>query len=430
MIDRLRGNLFFVPMLFVLGGVLLGLAMVALDDRIGARSSDLPLGLASTVQSARAVVSTIAGATITVAGIAFSVSLLVIQQAAAQYSPRAVHGIFRDSFNKRVMGVVVGTFTYCLVVLRSIRSGIDGRDATVPNLSVGVAVVLGIASILAILAFINHSAHRLEVSELLRVSTIDTLQEARRTWSDEQDGPRGVDAQTWIPPSAALVVRTIDWGWVQRFDPDELLTIAPVAGVIRLDTYTGRFVLPGSTLCTIWPAPDDGDAACRQVRRAVQLGPARTIAQDPTYGARQLADIGLRALSPGVNDPTTAEEAIQHLGVALTTCLRCEIPDVITRHGRTLLAPGAPGPGDLLELAFGQLTAAAGTHPAVCVTLIDVLHEVREALEHDGITRCSSLLRERAELVVRSCGGDRVLEDQRRAVVRAYERFDGGRSVN
>jgi hypothetical protein len=101
-------------MLSVLAGIGLGLSALAVDSRIGEHSGGLPLGLTSTVESARSVLSTIAGATITFAGIAFSISLLVIQLASSQYSPRVVHTLFRDPFNKRVMGLVVGTFTYCV----------------------------------------------------------------------------------------------------------------------------------------------------------------------------------------------------------------------------------------------------------------------------------------------------------------------------
>ncbi len=115
--ERLRASLFFVPLIAVVGAVALGLIGVALDGRLDRRAATLPLGLTSTVDSARVRLSTIAGATITFAGIAFSVSLLLIQQASSQYSPRVVHTLFRDPFNKRVMALVVGTFTYCLVVL-------------------------------------------------------------------------------------------------------------------------------------------------------------------------------------------------------------------------------------------------------------------------------------------------------------------------
>src|SRR5665811_2460524 len=115
--DRLRSSLFFVPMLFVIGGGAGGELMLLADRSI----NNVPDRLTATVDSARSVLSVIAGATLTFAGVAFSVSLLLISLASSQYSPRVVHGLFRDPFNKRIMGIVIGTFMYCLIVLRSVR---------------------------------------------------------------------------------------------------------------------------------------------------------------------------------------------------------------------------------------------------------------------------------------------------------------------
>ena len=184
--ERIRTSLFFVPMLAVIAAIALGAGGLAMDRRLGSRDVDLPFGLASTVESARALLSTIAGATITFAGIAFSVSLLIIQRASSQYSPRVVHTLFRDPFNKRVMALVIGTFTYCLVVLRSVRSALDdGGDPVIPNVSVAVAVVLGIATVLAIVAFINHSAHAMDVSKILERIRGEAIEQIRVSWTDD-----------------------------------------------------------------------------------------------------------------------------------------------------------------------------------------------------------------------------------------------------
>lgn len=144
--EHVRGSLFYVPMLFIIGAVVVGEVALAVDARV----EGIPDRLTATVDSARQVLSVIAGATLTFAAIAFSVSLLLISLASSQYSPRVVHGLFRDPFNKRVMGVVVGTFTYCLIVLRSVRGPLEqSGDPIVPSISILLAVVLGVVSILS-----------------------------------------------------------------------------------------------------------------------------------------------------------------------------------------------------------------------------------------------------------------------------------------
>jgi len=125
LMERVRASLFFVPVMGVVISIVGAAFTIWIDSRLDLRGSDVPLGVTSTVASARAVLTTVAGATISFAAIAFSISLLIIQQASSQFSPRVVHTLFRDPFNKRVMGLVMGTFTYCLVVLRSVRASAE-----------------------------------------------------------------------------------------------------------------------------------------------------------------------------------------------------------------------------------------------------------------------------------------------------------------
>jgi len=314
-LERFRASLFFVPMLAVFGSITLGFASLALDRHIDMSGTDLPFGFTSTVNSARALLSTIAAATMAFAGIAFSVSLLIIQLASSQYSPRVVHTLFRDPYNKRVMALVVGTFTYCIIVLRSVRSPLEqSGDAVIPNVSVAVAVVLGITTILAIVAFINHSAHAMDVSEILERIRHEAVAHVKREWSPSEAGTQaaadGQQPTASTDGMSSFVIRFDRSGWLQQLDADALLECVPQGGVMRLVTYPGRYVIEGTPLCTLTPRPDDEDAVARHVCTSVVVGATRTMQQDTSYGLRQLADIALKALSPGIKDPTTAQDAI------------------------------------------------------------------------------------------------------------------------
>ncbi|MBA2279995.1 MAG: DUF2254 domain-containing protein [Acidimicrobiia bacterium] len=307
--ERVRASLFFVPMLAVIGAIAFGLVALGLDGHIDP-ATDLPLGFTSTVDSARVVLSTIAGATITFAGIAFSISLLTIQLASSQYSPRVVHTLFRDPFNKRVMALVVGTFTYCVVVLRSMRSSLeDGGDPNIPNLSVAIAVVLGITTILAIVAFINHSAHTMDISEILERVEHDAIVHIRDEWTSAGTGDGRHDPVPTVE-EPVHIVRFERSGWVQQVDLDKLLECAPDDTLVRLDTFPGRYAVEGTPLCALSLPPENREQTERGLRNAIGLGGTRTMQQDVSYGLRQLADVALKALSPGINDPTTAQDAI------------------------------------------------------------------------------------------------------------------------
>ena len=265
--------------------LVLGQLTIELDERVDV-SNDLPFaGVAGTVESARAVLGTVAGATITVAGIAFSISLLVIQLASTQYSPRVVHGLFRDPFNKWAISVVVGTFTFCLVVLRAVRAPTDGGDPVVPTVSVTVGVLLGIASILIVIAFINHNTHAVDVSEILGVTTQQGLESLRSTWTRRVGGS---DADFDAPPlgqedltGPGFCVRFADTGWVQNLDVDRLGRAADPGGVVRFESAVGRSAIRGCTALHHLAAPRRRGASEERRGSALALGNTRSLSQDP-----------------------------------------------------------------------------------------------------------------------------------------------------
>jgi len=430
--ERVRTSLFFVPSAFVVGAIVLGQLSIELDERFDV-GDDLPFtGVAGTVESARAVLSTVAGATITVAGIAFSISLLVIQLASTQYSPRVVHGLFRDPFNKWAIGVVVGTFTFCLVVLRAVRAPSDGGDPVVPTVSVTVGVLLGIASILIVIAFINHNAHAVDVSEILGVTTQQGLEAVRSTWtrrvgaSDADLDAPSLGHEVLARPG--FCVRFTDTGWIQHLDVDRLGHAADPGGVVRFESAVGQYAIAGAPLCTIWPHPGDEERARRVAARALGLGNTRSLSQDPMYAVRQIADVGIKALSPGVNDPTTAQDAIFHLGTLVSEFLGRRPPP--SRHdgpeGRAVLLSEAPDHADVVALAFAELRRAAAQNAVVCTYIFETLVLIERSLEPDAGRHAAPLLHEQARRLVTSAA--RALEDPDDVdeVRREYaERFTG-----
>lgn len=412
--ERTRASLFFTPMLFVLGAIGLGFGSLALDEWISGRGYDLPGILSSTVGSARALLGTVAGATITVAGIAFSVSLLLIQLASSQFSPRVLYGFFRDRFTKRVMGISLGTFTYSLIVLRGVRAPLEENGATIiPHVSVFVALVLGIAALLAIIAFINHSAHSMAVGEIIRRITEEALAQIRRMCPHAAGTAPKPPVEGDRPHGPPLVVRAAADGWVQQIDARGMLRAVDAGSVIRLDVSPGVFVWRGAAIASVWPAPEDPEPVERAIRGDVRLGRSRTMQQDMALGFRQLVDIALRALSPGVNDPTTAYEAIVHLGTLMHELLGRDLPPRVEvgDDGRRLFRPHDLTHRDFVGLAFDQIRRAGSDAPSVADSLIDVLGRLVEALEAEGLVARTEPLRRQAALVLGGCERAGLLED-------------------
>ncbi len=425
--DRLRSSLFFVPMLCVIGGILLGEAMLLVDDLV----TGIDPRLTATVDSARTVLTTVASATLTFAGIAFSVSLLLISLASSQFSPRVVHGMFRDPFNKRVMGLVIGTFTYCLVVLRAVRSSLEnGPGAIVPSVSILLAVVLGIASILSIVAFINHAAHSMDVSQILRRVTDEVLSQASSAWPEpETDSPAGDERdEAPDPPEGAVVVRFAEYGWVQNVDYEQLLAALPARSGVRLETFAGQYAIRNTPLCTVFPPSEDAADRADRIRAAVMVGETRTLQQDVAYGVRQLADVALKAMSPGVNDPTTAHDAISHLGTVLSDLLRRQPPArrLVGDEGQVLWVPYATTHEQLVGLGFDEVRIASASQPTVLIYLLDVLHQIERSLT--DLQRASAVraLRRQADLIRAMIENVDVPDADRDRVRVAYDDRYGG----
>ena len=451
--DRLRASFFLLPTVAVVLALGVGTAMLALDESLQDVAVDAPFVLGSTVDSARAVLSTIAAATISFAGIAFSVSLLVIQLSSTQHSPRVVHTLFRDPFNKRVMALVLGTFTYCLVVLRAVRGPLEkGGEPVVPNVSLSLAVLLGVGAILATVAFINHSAHSMDISVVLERVTDGALEQARRAWTpageprpNELVEPSGAElraaavdernsraggigpGETAAGEGDPTVARFRRNGWVQALDLGRLEGLVPPRGAIVLLTAAGRYAVQGAPLCSVTGDLQDPDGFEQAANHAAVLGNSRTMQQDASYGMRQLSDVALRALSPGVNDPTTAQDAIFHLASVVTELLRRDPPPSvrITDGGGRLVLAEEPSHDELVRSAFAELRRAAAPHPTVCTYLLEALHLVRSALVHDRLADRAPALEQEARLVVEGSDASSSLPHDRQLVREAYERRFG-----
>jgi len=436
--DRLRASFFFLPMVAVVVGAACATALMTVDDSIDHVAQDLPLVLGSTVDSARSVLSTIAAATISFSGIAFSVSLLVIQLSASQHSPRVVHTLFRDPFNKRVMALVLGTFTYCLVLLRAVRGPLeDSGDAVVPNLSLACAVLLGVLAILATIAFINHSAHLMDISVVLERVTDSAVRQVERIRSTPSE--HGGELDTAVRQEHEFAARTThriddagrtaDWdrsGWVQAIDLDRLAGLAPADGAIVLLTRAGRYAVKGTPFCRVAGKVDDWDRLLGAVRKTAAVGNSRTMQQDLSYGLRQLSDVALRALSPSVNDPTTAQDAIFHQAAVLLEILRRDPPPAVRVNddgGRLVLAE-EPTDGDYIRTAFAEIRRSAATNPAVCLYLLEALHLVHSGLHSAGLGERASGLEIEARLLLEGALRSIELESDREDVQAAHrERF-------
>jgi uncharacterized membrane protein len=427
-IERARASLFFVPALFVVGAILAAGSMLQVDSYLGTAGVLLPTFLATTPESARSLLSTVASATITVAGVVFAITLVSIQLASSQFSPRVIPGFLRDSRQQRVMGLAVGTFTYCLVVLRAVRGSIEADLVFVPHMASALSLALAIVTIVALVAFLDRSARTMQVGQIIQHLTEETSRRIRELYPHRAgESPRTTLAESRYPDGQGYVVRAVASGWVCHIDTDALLRLLPPSGVMRLDIRNGSFIAEGQSLGAVWPVPDDAEPLTTTVCDAIVLGDFRMLLKDVAFGIRQLVDIGLRALSPGINDPTTAYDVIVHLGVVMRELLWRDLPSPVrVIDSRRLVTVNDLTHDDYVNRAFDQIRLAGATQSAIAATLLQTLGGLASDLDRDGLTERACSVRRQGELTLASYESTSPLPDDLARVRGLAERHGFG----
>lgn len=331
--DRLRTSFWFLPSAMAVLAILLSFLLVDLDASLGA-DTVRKLGWIYTFgpEGARAILSAIASSMITVAGLTFSITMLTLQLASSQFGPRLLRNFMRDRGNQVVLGTYLATFIYCLLVLRTVRGTEDSHF--VPHIAVAGGVLLALASIAVLIYFIHHVANAIRIETLLQEladethAAIDRLY-PERIGRDPAPTDRG-EHDKILPPDFDLRVHSVTsnrGGYVQRVDADALMELAVKHDfILRIDARPGRFVWDGQPLLSAYPGEAVSDDAASQLRSAFVLGAERTPEQDLEFSIRRIVEIAQRALSPGINDPTTALYCIDRLGETFARLAEREIP--------------------------------------------------------------------------------------------------------
>ena len=351
----LRSGLWLFPGLIVAGLVAAAFVAIQLDHTLG----DTDVGFGGGPAAARDVLAAIAGSFVTVAGVTFSLTIVVLQLASSQYSPRILRGFLADRITQLTAGAFIGVFAYALVVLRSVRSE---PDAFVPSLGVSLAILLALAALVVLLAFIDHVAKLIQVSNLAGRIGDETLAELART-SDGDEGSDEAEAvqlvQRWRDEGTALHVHVARAGYLRAIDVTAATRrLREARARVALLAGPGDLVVPDEAVAEVWwdPAPGlDADVVSDAVLAALHVANERDLRGDPGLGIRQLGDIAIRALSPGINDPTTAVTCVAYVRAALVEDASLPLPRRLV-HDRGVQLVLAPRPldrdaGALVEIA-------------------------------------------------------------------------------
>ncbi len=395
--NRVRDSLWFVPATLTLGAIVLALVTIQIDA--AGLLPRAPAGIwlfSGTAPGARGVLTAIASGFITVTGVVFSITIVALQLASTQFTPRILRNFTSDPVNQLVLGVFIATFTYALLVVRVVRGPQDGVTAEqvreglaatprgpvegfVPNLSVTVALGLAVISIGFLIYFIDHAARSIRASVIIDRVTSDAMRIVERRFPETVGEPtESMDGV--VPDSPGYVIVSERSGYVQGVDEDALLKLlGEGATVIRMEPEIGSYLLPGAGLATVWPAGAGSDEGVADgVRKAFVLGHERTPHLALELGITELADMAVKALSPGINDPTTAILCVDRIAEILLAAGRREPPGRVRRpagDGGTLLLPLTRFES-LVNTAFDEIRHYGVENPRFALTFLERLGDL------------------------------------------------------
>ena len=369
--EYLSNSLWFVPAMLSIGAILLVVA--ALRIRIGSfGDGGAPWWLHSgSARDAGNLLATLLSALITMTTLVISITMVVLTLAANVLGPRLIRSFMGDRRTQFVLGMFVGTIVYLLLVLRMIHEGL--ADEAVPHVAVTIGSALALLCVFVLLFFVHHLARTIIADSVIQRVGLDLDESIRSLLPDAGASVQAISPPVRTPGDAACF-RLPSGGYIRAIDYDRLRECARDAGaLIELSIRPGHHILPGGASIAVSPAGALGPELEARIAEAILVGPEPTPTQDPEFSIRQLVELALRALSPGINDPYTAIAVIDRLAISLAHAMgRGPMPGEFADDDGTLrvIAPALTFDG-MVDVAFNQIRQAGADRPDVLARLLE-----------------------------------------------------------
>ncbi|MER0240103.1 DUF2254 domain-containing protein [Fulvimarina sp. MAC8] len=421
--QRISASYWFVPTVMALLAAILALGLVQADLYIPPTAfGSSPFLFAAQPDGARAILSSIGGSMIGVAGTVFSITMATVVFASGTFGPRLLTNFMNNRGNQITLGTFVATFVYTMIVLRSVRDGATGdtfASMFVPNLAVYGAIGLAICSIGILIFFIHHVPSNIHISNVIADIGQKLVDDVHRRFpkklgaAPDDDGRGSLCEQ--IPPCfradasnnavepAYGEVETRKSGYIQVLDYATLVTTARKHDlIVRMNCRPGTFAHPGQVMFDVWPTDSLSDEAREGLISSIALGNTRNVTQDLLFLFDELVEIAARALSPGTNDPFTAVTCMDWLAAAFSQMAGDKLTDPLrVDEDGTLRVIGEPlSFAEFLEHAFGHLRQYAADDMIAGEHFIEVLGQIapscRRSSEFEALRHQRSALLELA----------------------------------
>ena len=415
--QQLIGSYWFIPTACVLVGILLAPILVTIDQHFNRDMvREITFAFTGDDDAARAIMTTIAGAVLGVAGTTFSITIAVLSMASSQFGPRLLRNFLTDTPNQFVLGAFIGTFSYSLLVLKAIHKYDVGFG--VPQLSVTFAIIMAITCALLLVYFVQHMVHAIQASHVIQGASNEAIKNIHYWYSDRCDieHQRNIehhDVEQFKHWSATPIYPPHS-GYLQQIYLESLITLSQdYGGVVQINSSLGHFVTDKNVIGYFYQRPVEDPSNLQKTKMphlaiiprtpdglfwqrfagCIRLEQRLTQSNDIAYSLGQMTEIAVRALSPGINDPKTAVNCVQSLTSCLSIMMRCQPPtpyhfykpvqdkdtaDTISHPSSAILAvvTHMPKISDFIDSSLGEIRRYAAADlmvlKALCQAMIDL----------------------------------------------------------
>ncbi len=359
-----------------------------------------PVLFQGTADDARILLIDITSTVVTVIALVLGLTVVALQLSSTQFSPRLLRGFIRDRPNQIALSIFTATFAYCAAGLYTVGVAAGNRVEHYPRLAVSVALVLLFATLATVVFFADHLVNSIQIDVMTGRVERETVQLVG-DWLGFSDEPSPQ------PPRWAVPVPAQRSGYVQLVRPADILPALGVQDlIVRVLPRVGEHVVAGLPIAFAWQedeatGPVDAAPIAQALRAAVRVGSERTPEQDVAFGIRQLVDVACKALSPAVNDPYTAVQAIDHLTIIFCAMVTRPLGDQVVRgaDGRgTVIIPGRRF-RDYLAQMCGLIRRYGAAEPTVMIALLRLLTRCAQLADRD---RRREAIRTQADLILQA----------------------------
>lgn len=383
--EKLRASYWLIPAIMIAFSILLSFFTIWIDEIYTGRL-DTILGWIDIrdPDGAHTFLSVVSSSMIGVTGVTFSITIVALVQASSQLGPRILNTFLRDRGNQFVLGTFVATYTYSLLVIRSVTNTTE--EVFVPHFSLFIVIILAIFSVSMLVYFFHHVTTLLQANYVIGSLGRELDRTIKRLFPEfhnyatygkalksEEDLP------AYVEEDGGTIIRSSKAGYLQAMDIDALVKLAEERDLfLRVAFRPGDFIQKEEKLVEVWPSDFVEERVVDKVLDAFIIGDQRLRINDVEFMVNQLVEIAVRALSPGINDPFTAIACVDQLGSGLSSLMERSIPQGYhyDSDGMLRLLTKSLTFSGIIESGFNQIRQNAYDNVAVTIRLLDTIKTI------------------------------------------------------